>query len=139
MNLETTLGFVTLPRLVGAEGLGSALKDWKKQTGLILEKVVQRLFTPEDPKHLHKTLGVLALVSFWYRYYYIETPDGGLGFLPTVNWIDSTTILLHLALSLSSAIFHVLRHRLLGRPLIVSSCHGEFGRPACFSFFVFIF
>ena len=60
MNLETTLGFVTLPRLVGAEGLGSALKDWKKQTGLIIEKVISRLFTPEDPKHLHKTLGIVS-------------------------------------------------------------------------------
>jgi hypothetical protein len=35
------------------------------------------------------------------------------------TWFDIVTIVLHLALSFSSIIFHVLRHRILSKPLII--------------------
>ena len=31
----------------------------------------KKLFTREDPVYLHKTLGLLSLVSFAYRYLYV--------------------------------------------------------------------
>ena len=70
----------------------------------------KKLFTREDPVYLHKTLGLLSLVSFAYRYLYVYPRRGDLGFLGD-NWVDHLTLLLHFALSCSSIIFHVLQVR----------------------------
>ena len=83
-----------------------------------MENVVKKLFTKEDPQHIHKVLGVLALASFYYRYAVVKASDRGLGFTQQ-HWINNLTILVHLALSFSSIIFHVLRHRILAKPLII--------------------
>ena len=82
--------------------------------------VITKLFTKEDPVYLHKILGLLALISFYYRYALLRVPGGGLGFgVANWTWFDAITIGLHLALSFSSIIFHVLRHRILTKPLII--------------------
>lgn len=79
--------------------------------------VIKKLFTKEDPQMLHKVLGLLALVSFFYRYGYVFPRQGNLGFEGTrLDWI---TMALHTALSTSSLIFHVLRKRILKKPYII--------------------
>ena len=77
----------------------------------------KKLFTKEDPIYLHKTLGFLALVSFVYRHIYMQATVGNLGF--EGRWIDHATMFVHIALSTSSLIFHVLARRILKRPLII--------------------
>jgi hypothetical protein len=79
--------------------------------------IIAKLFTNEDDKQVHKVLGILSLVSFFYRYFYVYPTTGTLGF--DGRWIDHATVLLHLALSTSSLIFHVIRRRLLNRPMII--------------------
>ena len=79
--------------------------------------VVKKLFTNEDPIMLHKTLGLLCLMSFIYRYLYVFPMTGNLGFEGT--GFDFFTIALHMALSSSSMIFHVLPKRIVKRPLII--------------------
>ena len=79
--------------------------------------IISKLFTNEDDKQLHKILGFLSVASFLYRYFYVYPTTGTLGF--DGHWFDHATILLHLALSTSSLIFHVIRRRLLNRPMII--------------------
>jgi len=55
---------------------------------------------------LHKTLGILSLLSFIYRYLYVFPMTGTLGFEGST--FDYVTLALHMALSSSSLIFHVL-------------------------------
>jgi hypothetical protein len=79
--------------------------------------VVKKLFTKEDPQFLHKTLGLLSVISFIYRYAYVYNVKGNLGFDGTP--LDWATIFLHTALSTSSLIFHVLKNRILRKPYII--------------------
>lgn len=79
--------------------------------------VIKKLFTKEDPQMLHKVLGLLSLISFFYRYGYVYPRRGNLGFDGTrLDWF---TMALHTALSTSSLIFHVLRKRILKKPYII--------------------
>ena len=82
-----------------------------------VKRVLVKLFTNEDHVQLHKTLGILSVVSFLYRYFYVYPTTGTLGF--DGRFIDHLTILIHTLLSVSSLIFHVLSHRLLNRPMII--------------------
>lgn len=66
---------------------------------------------------MHKALGLFALVSFVYRYLYVFPMEGNLGF--NGHWFDHFTLLMHMGLSTSSLIFHVLPHRILKRPLVI--------------------
>jgi hypothetical protein len=79
--------------------------------------ILAKLFTNEDNIQVHKTLGILSLISFFYRYFWVYPTTGNLGFNGT--WFDHATILIHLLLSTSSLIFHVIRQRLLNRPMII--------------------
>lgn len=81
------------------------------------EAFSNKLITPEDPYHVHKTLGMLSLASFIYRYGYTFLTQGNLGF--NGSWFDWASISLHLALSSTSLIFHVIRRRILSRPMII--------------------
>lgn len=81
------------------------------------KKVVSKLFTNEDSQQLHKTLGALCIASFLYRYFYVLPRTGTLGFDGT--WFDHLTILVHMLLSTSSLIFHVLKARIRNRPMII--------------------
>ena len=67
--------------------------------------------------YLHKTLGLLSLVSFVYRYLVVFALRGDLGF--TGSLFDHVTMGLHFALSCSSIIFHVLQHRIFNKPMII--------------------
>lgn len=81
----------------------------------MLKQWYERLFTQEDPTHLHKTLGILCILSYVYRYY-IFLVYGTFGF---TSFSGPATILLHCALSFSSLIFHVISKRMLNRAMII--------------------
>lgn len=80
--------------------------------------LVRKLFTQEDKNNVHKTLGGLALLSFAYRYFYVFPTTGTLGFAHN-SYLDLATLFLHLLLSYSSIIFHVLEKRIIKHPLII--------------------
>jgi hypothetical protein len=75
----------------------------------------KKLITKEDPFHIHQILGLAALFSFTYRY---STSLDNMGFHNNI-WVDIATIVLHLLLSLSSLIFHVLKKRIVATPLVI--------------------
>jgi hypothetical protein len=76
-----------------------------------------KLFTKEDPNRLHKTLGLLSVISFLYRYLYVFPKFGSLGLQNDLfSWC---TLLVHLLLSTSSLIFHVLPKRIINKPMII--------------------
>jgi hypothetical protein len=86
--------------------------------GLPLRKRLGKLFTKEDPVHLHKTLGLLSLLSYLYRYFYLWPTTGALGFAEA-GIRDWAGVVLHTALSSSSLIFTVIRLRILDKPTII--------------------
>jgi hypothetical protein len=106
-----------------------------------LRHVARKLITKEDPIHLHKTLGILSLASFVFRYAYVYPTRGSLGF--DGSWFDMlswTTMILHTALSTSSLIFHVLAHRIFKRPMIIWAeyrLHAIIFSVRCLSVFLF--
>lgn len=100
---------LTNPLSVLAAALGSA--------GAWLRFASKKLATREDPEHLHKTLGLLSIVSYLYRYFHVFPRAGNLGF--EGGYLDWATMLLHLALSSSSLIFHVLKKRIISRPMVI--------------------
>lgn len=79
--------------------------------------VKRKLFTREDEYFIHKTFGLLSLFSFVYRYCYMFPKTGSLGFTGTM--FDYITLGLHMALSTSSLIFHVLRARITTKSIII--------------------
>lgn len=81
------------------------------------ELVYRKLFTKEDPLYLHKTFGLLCVLSFLYRYAYVYPRFGNLGF--DGSWFDWATMGVHLMLSSSSLIFHVLPRRIMSRPVMI--------------------
>lgn len=90
---------------------------YKKSFCCSRKYVIKKLVTKEDPIYLHKTLGLLALVSYVYRFYVVFPMTGGLGF--DGSYFDHLTVFIHAALSASSLIFEVLRLRILNRPLVI--------------------
>jgi hypothetical protein len=60
---------------------------------------------------------MLSLASFIYRYFIVYPATGTLGF--DGSWFDHLTMFIHVALSTSSLVFHVIRSRILGRPMII--------------------
>lgn len=91
--------------------------EYKKSFLCSRKFLIKKLFTKEDPIYLHKTFGFLSLLSFIYRYFYVFPKYGNLGFEGT--WFDYLTLAVHMTLSCSSIIFHVLPQRLLKRPLVI--------------------
>jgi hypothetical protein len=79
--------------------------------------LLKKLFTKEDPKFLHKTFGLFSVVSFLYRYFIVFANEGNLGFNGSA--FDWVTIALHMGLSSSSLIFHVLARRIVEKPMII--------------------
>jgi hypothetical protein len=79
----------------------TGLAAWKKQ-----------MITKEDPSHVHKTLGILVLISYIYRLSQC-TFGNDLGFADKPNW-TIPTVLLHLALNLSSFEFQIPKQRIKG-------------------------
>jgi hypothetical protein len=102
------------------------------------KRVVAKLFTNEDHMQLHKTLGILSVVSFLYRYFYVYPTTGTLGF--DGRLIDHLSMAVHILLSTSSLIFHVLSHRLIKRPMIIWEeyrLHAICFSVRCFSVYLF--
>jgi hypothetical protein len=97
----------------------SLLNQYKTRDGLSIDaKYLQKkLFTKEDEYFIHKFFGFFALISFFYRYFYVLPTTGTLGF--TGSALDLATLLVHFFLSFTSLIFHVVAHRIIERPLII--------------------
>jgi len=80
------------------------------------ELIYKKLFTKEDEYFIHKFLGILALLSFIYRYSLLIT-YGSFGFdNPSITILS---LALHTLLSSSSFIFHVLERRIVSNPLLI--------------------
>lgn len=86
--------------------------------GLSCSRRIMKLKTKEDPIHLHKTLGMLSLSHFLYRYAWVYPTTGELGFEDhdTKDWL---AVAIHQALATSSLIFTVILHRIMDKPTII--------------------
>lgn len=112
----------------------------KKTAGYVRNVKLSKLATHEDPYHVHKILGVLSLLHFIYRYAYVLPATGTLGFEGTA--FDWVTMTLHLSLSSSSLIFHVIKQRKLKFPMIMWQeyrLHAIIFTLRCWSVFAFGF
>lgn len=83
----------------------------QRDEGPFLSRIVTNLVTKEDPLHLHKSLGILCLASFAWRFPYMRDPSADLGFASFPQF-TLVTILLHLFLNLSSFEFHLPERRI---------------------------
>ena len=92
----------------GRRGLGGS-----QPLGVRLKK----LFTKDDPINLHKTLGLLSIVHFCYRYFYVFPRQGNLG-MDDANLMAFSGLALTMALSTSSLIFNVIKTRLSHKPMV---------------------
>eukprot|EP01032_Pedospumella_encystans_P038646 gene38646-43798_t len=123
-----------------AEGVAErrGYQEWtQKLPNGPVKTTVSKLFTNEDNAQVHKILGILCLCSFLYRYVWVYSTTGTLGF--DGGWFDHVTIALHLLLSTSSLIFHVIRRRLVNRPMIIWEeyrLHAIIFSTRCFSVYV---
>jgi len=78
---------------------------------------IAKLNTNHDPTHIHKTLGILAVCSFFYRYGYVYPRQGNLGFDGTdLDWF---TIAVHSILALSAIQFKVPKKRINRKPMVI--------------------
>jgi hypothetical protein len=106
---------------------------------------ISKLATREDNYHIHKTLGILSVLSFCYRYGYVYLSQGNLGFDgsssdrdPRMIVFDWITMAIHTLLALSSIIFRVPRKRISNKPMVI---YEEYRQHAmvftlrCFSVF----
>jgi hypothetical protein len=91
--------------------------EYKKSYCCSRKYVYKKLSTDEDPYFFHKTFGLLSLMSYIYRYMYVLPMTGSIGF--DGGWFDYLTLAVHMTLSCSSMIFHVLPQRMIKRPIII--------------------
>lgn len=85
---------------------------------------LSKLATREDKFHLHKTLGMLSVCSFLYRYAYVYNTKGSLGFdgaqSSNFHWaLDWATMAVHLLLAFSSNFFRVPKKRIANKPMVI--------------------
>lgn len=102
-----------------------------------LNTIMAKLFTREDPQMVHKTLGFLSLLSFFWRYAIVYPKTGTLGF--NGSTFDWATIALHTLLSCSSFIFHVPKKRIANKPMVMYSeyrSHATVFTLRCASVFI---
>jgi len=93
-------------------------QEWTtKLPDSVAKRVISKLFSNEDQFQIHKTLGLLSVCSFFYRYFYVFPTTRTLGFENSL--FDHATMLVHLLLSTSSLIFHVIQQRIFSRPMII--------------------
>lgn len=98
---------------------------------------INKLSTKEDNYHFHKTIGILSLINYVYRYFNL--------FLYQDMLLNNTTglffISLHGILSLSSMIFHIPKIRNKSSPMIYpefrlhSICFALRSVCCCYSFY----
>ena len=78
---------------------------------------ISKLKTKEDGYHIHKTLGILSVLSFIYRYGYVYPRQGNLGF--DGRAFDWASIIVHTMLACSSILFRVPAERLKKSPMVI--------------------
>eukprot|EP00008_Paramoeba_atlantica_P012583 CAMPEP_0201489328 /NCGR_PEP_ID=MMETSP0151_2-20130828/22112_1 /ASSEMBLY_ACC=CAM_ASM_000257 /TAXON_ID=200890 /ORGANISM="Paramoeba atlantica, Strain 621/1 / CCAP 1560/9" /LENGTH=333 /DNA_ID=CAMNT_0047874883 /DNA_START=17 /DNA_END=1018 /DNA_ORIENTATION=+ len=83
------------------------------------EATIKKLVTREDNFHIHKTLGILSVLSFFYRYAFVYPTTGTLGFDIGYNKFNWLSMIVHMTLSFSSIIFRVPAHRISKKPMII--------------------
>ena len=74
--------------------------------------MMAKLFTKHDPYHAHKTLGLLCLVHFAYRYGWQMPREGHLA-------VEAPWIAAHVLLSTSALLFRVPAKRIRGNPTTI--------------------
>ena len=70
-----------------------------------------KLITREDPYHIHKSVGTIALAHYIYRFY-------NFSFINEPLWLVWSFVFIHAFLSGSSLIFHIPSKRIPLRPMI---------------------
>ena len=75
---------------------------------------LHKLITKEDPDHIHKTLGLVSLGNFVYRYFALIA----YGSMYLNNTISMMLLGVHTLLSLTSLRFHISRFRNPSQPMI---------------------
>ena len=98
-------------------GAGGAPPSFVFRYFLHRDAEVSKLFSHEDRFQLHKTLGLLSILNFAYRYAVVYNRRGDLGY--DGSRLDWLSMGVHLALSCSSAIFHVPAHRIALKPMVI--------------------
>jgi len=78
---------------------------------------IRKLATREDKYHIHKTLGILSVLSFVYRYGVVYPSTGTLGFDGSA--FDWATMAVHTLLAFSSILFRVPAKRIEDKPMII--------------------
>jgi hypothetical protein len=73
-----------------------------------------KLVTKEDPYHIHKTLGIICLVNYGYRYYLLFTR----GTMDLNNSTAAYLVVAHAALSCTSMIYRIPKIRNRTGPMI---------------------
>ncbi len=76
--------------------------------------IIHKLFTIEDPFYLHKTLGLISISNFAYRFYLLFTR----GSMQMNTTFDISLLYVHTGLSISSLIYHIPLKRHLRLPMI---------------------
>merc|ERR1711871_612784 len=77
-----------------------------------------KLITNHDPFHIHKSLGVFALLHFIYRYYLLVTEGTLFAEGDTTNRGDLAGVVLHGLLSCSSLLLPIPSKRNFSSPMI---------------------
>ena len=94
-----------------------------------------KLVTKEDPYHIHKTIGIICLANYGYRYYLLFTT----GDMNLDNNVAAVFVGAHAALSLSSLIFHIPAMRNKSAPMIYPEYRLHsiiFALRSCICFFL---
>jgi hypothetical protein len=87
------------PKVVDSDGNTLAgISAWKKQ-----------LITNEDPMHIHKTLGMLCMLSYVFRLAQTGPSDMGFASYPALT---IPTVILHLLLNITSLVFKIPARRI---------------------------
>lgn len=81
-------------------------------------RIIKKLFTSEDPYYIHKILGLLSLINFFYRYCFILMKHSDLKYSEQSD-LNFLSFSVHFLLSSSSLIFNVLPKRIVSKPLII--------------------
>lgn len=99
---------------------------------------ISKLATKEDKYYLHKTMGILSILSFIYRYGFVYNYTGTLGF--TGSLFDWLTLSIHMFLAMSSLLFRVPKKRLANKPMVIYEeyrLHTMVFTLRCFSVYAF--
>jgi len=78
---------------------------------------LRRLVTRQDKYNIHKTLGILSISNFIYRYFYVYPIEGTLGYDGSI--FDWSTILIHTLLACTAIFFHVPKKRIPDKPMVI--------------------